>query len=276
MQSYRDFISSPDRDCAVVAHRGAWADAPENSLAAIEAAIDGGFDVVELDVRRSADNELFVLHDPDLARMAGLAVAGEDLTIRELVATPLRDRDGRGGAESMTAHTVPTLSEAFVCMRGRIYADLDLKDPALVRDVIACAKAAGVADQVDVKANVGSQSDIGELREGGWLDGVAFMPMMRFAADTVDALLPLLREIPPFMCESKFDALETLAANRAAFEDACVALWVNTLDQVGCGDWTDEAALADPDAIWGRLLDAGVSAIQTDRPVELKRYLAMR
>ncbi|UXN75893.1 glycerophosphodiester phosphodiesterase family protein (plasmid) [Devosia sp. A8/3-2] len=43
-------MSAPGRNCAVIAHRGIWRDAPENSLLAIEAAIAGGHDVVEIDV----------------------------------------------------------------------------------------------------------------------------------------------------------------------------------------------------------------------------------
>ena len=47
----------------VIAHRGASWDAPENTLAAFELAIDQGADYVEFDVRRSGDDELVVAHD---------------------------------------------------------------------------------------------------------------------------------------------------------------------------------------------------------------------
>ncbi|MFW8644849.1 hypothetical protein ACOJBO_30630 [Rhizobium beringeri] len=40
---YIDHIADPSRSCAIVAHRGAWHQAPENSLAAIENAIAGGY-----------------------------------------------------------------------------------------------------------------------------------------------------------------------------------------------------------------------------------------
>ncbi|KPI12975.1 Glycerophosphodiester phosphodiesterase [Actinobacteria bacterium OK074] len=52
----------------VVAHRGASAYAPENTLAAIDEAAAMGFDWVENDVQRTRDGELVVLHDPTLAR----------------------------------------------------------------------------------------------------------------------------------------------------------------------------------------------------------------
>lgn len=55
-----------------------------------------------------------------------------------------------------------------------------------------------------------------------------------------------------------------------------MALWVNTLDSVACAGFTDTAALLDPDAVWGRLIDAGISVIQTDEAAALKSYLAAR
>jgi glycerophosphoryl diester phosphodiesterase len=53
----------PTRDTLVIAHRGASTQAPENSLAAFELALQQGADMVELDVRRTADGELICFHD---------------------------------------------------------------------------------------------------------------------------------------------------------------------------------------------------------------------
>jgi glycerophosphoryl diester phosphodiesterase len=55
-----------DRDVVRVGHRGAAALAPENTLAAIEAAAREGVDAVELDVLRRADGELVIAHGPEL------------------------------------------------------------------------------------------------------------------------------------------------------------------------------------------------------------------
>lgn len=55
----------------VVAHRGYSAHWPENTVAGCRAAIEAGADLVEADVRLSADGTLFCFHDPDLARLTG-------------------------------------------------------------------------------------------------------------------------------------------------------------------------------------------------------------
>ena len=67
-----------------VGHRGASALAPENTLRAIELAIDLGLDLVEVDVYLSRDGEVVVIHDENLRRLAGRSEAVADLTAAEL------------------------------------------------------------------------------------------------------------------------------------------------------------------------------------------------
>ena len=52
-----------------------------------------------------------------------------------------------------------------------------------------------------------------------------------------------------------------------------VGIWTNTLDPVHSLDFSDSTALEDPDAVWGRLKELGISAFQTDHPEELAAYL---
>lgn len=268
---YTDFIADPARACAIVAHRGAWHGAPENSLAAIENAIALGCDIVELDVRRSADGELFLMHDDTLQRMAGIDRDAETFTMAELQAIALRQDDG-GAHRAASDQRIPTLQQALEVIRGRIFADLDLKDRSLFPEVAACARAMDAAAYVDLKAKVMTPSDVAWVKAQD-IAGVPFMGMAHITAETTAEALEVLAELSPFMCEIRFDSLETVARNRAAFRRAGMALWVNTLDQPGSGAWTDSAALADPDAIWGRLIAAGISVIQTDQPAALGAYI---
>ena len=62
-------ITNPDnKEVTVVAHRADWRFAPENSLAAIESSIRLGADVVELDVQKTKDGQLILMHDKTLDR----------------------------------------------------------------------------------------------------------------------------------------------------------------------------------------------------------------
>jgi glycerophosphoryl diester phosphodiesterase len=77
----------------VLGHRGAPREAPENTLAAFEAALRAGADGVELDVRLCASGEVVCCHDPTLRRLAG-----ENVRIRTTPWSDLRARDLGGGA----------------------------------------------------------------------------------------------------------------------------------------------------------------------------------
>src|SRR3569623_3828479 len=88
-----------------VAHRGLWSPdgAPENSLAAFQAACAGGFGI-ELDVQLSADGEAMVFHDYGLARLTGAEGKLRDHSVADLTALRLAGTD----------ETIPTLAEALV------------------------------------------------------------------------------------------------------------------------------------------------------------------
>lgn len=272
--SYIDYMADPARACAVVAHRGAWHGAPENSLAAIERAIAIGADVVEIDVRKSLDGELFLMHDDTLLRMAGIDRDAESFTMAELQAIALRQDDG-GADRALSDQRIPTLNQALEVIRGRIFADLDLKHRDLFGEVAACAHAMNAAPWVDLKTTVMTPEAVAWVKAQP-IAGVPFMAMAGFTKGNVLSTLALLADLKPFMTEISFDHIDTIATHRADFAAAGMALWKNTLDQANSGDWTDTAALADPDAIWGRLIDAGISAIQTDQPEALKAYLGGR
>lgn len=93
----------------VVAHRGAWDGAPQNSLAAFERAIELGCDAIELDVRLTADGALAIVHD---ARVGGRPVAQQTLA-------ELRARPGHG--------QTPVLGEVVELAAGRAVLDVELK-----------------------------------------------------------------------------------------------------------------------------------------------------
>lgn len=98
----------------VIAHRGAWGKTGQNTLAAFEAAIDLGADVIEFDVRRTRDGRLVVHHD---ARAAGVATSRLDY--EELSARV-------GGSRP------PLLEEVLELAQGRIAVDVELKEAGYV------------------------------------------------------------------------------------------------------------------------------------------------
>ena len=113
-----------------IGHRGAAGHAPENTLAALELAIKYGVDMVEFDVRRTADGALVVLHDDSVDR----TTSGEG-RIEDLSLSGLGELDAGGGER------IPLLEEALACLSGRAGAMIELKVRGIAADV--CAKVQG-------------------------------------------------------------------------------------------------------------------------------------
>jgi glycerophosphoryl diester phosphodiesterase len=106
----------------VVAHRGASAAYPENTLEAFEGAVSVGADVVELDVRLTADGIPVILHDLDV----GATTNGEGFVHTLTLAEVKRlDASGDGGGSSTT---VPTLREALEMLSGRSGINIEIKN----------------------------------------------------------------------------------------------------------------------------------------------------
>lgn len=112
---------SQEAERLVVAHRGASAAEAENTLEAFELAIAVGADVIEFDVRMTADDVAIVMHDPDADRMTDGAGLVRDLRLSDLKGLRIRTRDG-GATE------VPTLEEALRCLSGRAAVDIEIKN----------------------------------------------------------------------------------------------------------------------------------------------------
>ena len=118
---------------AVHAHRGGAALAPENTMVAFEGATELGVDYIELDVRRCATGELVVIHDADLAR-----VAGQPDKVAELTLGLLQQADVGAHFGTVVAR-VPPLAEVLETLRGRIKFNVEIKEDALQGDGTATA-----------------------------------------------------------------------------------------------------------------------------------------
>lgn len=103
-----------------VAHRGLWATngAPENSLAAFQAACSAGYGI-ELDVHLSSDGEAMVFHDDKLERLTGKQGRISDHTAADLAQMRLAGTD----------EPIPTLTEALALIGRRAMVHVELKTP---------------------------------------------------------------------------------------------------------------------------------------------------
>jgi glycerophosphoryl diester phosphodiesterase len=135
-------------DVVVIAHRGAAAYAPENTLAAVDRAIAQGTDFVEIDVQETADGELVVVHDSDFMKVAGVGVRVWDATWPELEQIDV----GRWFGPEFAGERVPRLADVLERARGKAKVTIELKyyghDEDLERRAVDLVDALGVADGV--------------------------------------------------------------------------------------------------------------------------------
>jgi glycerophosphoryl diester phosphodiesterase len=105
----------------VVAHRGASADHPENTLVSFQGAVAAGADVVELDVRLTADKVAVILHDLDVSATTDGSGLVHTMTLAEV-----KRLDASGGRGPRVE--VPTLREVLELLTGKVGVDIEVKN----------------------------------------------------------------------------------------------------------------------------------------------------
>ncbi len=110
-----------------VAHRGASAYAPENTIAAFDKAVEMKADYIEIDVQRSMDGELVLIHDTTVDRTTDGSGRVGDFTFEEL-----RSLDaGSWKGEQFAGEHIPTFDEILDRYHGKIGILIELKAPEL-------------------------------------------------------------------------------------------------------------------------------------------------
>ena len=282
VSSVRALFQPRGERLAVVAHRGCHhavptrglGSAPENSLAALEHCVAIGVDMIEIDVRRTADGELVVIHDATVDRTMNGKGAVSGLTLAEL--RRMRLRQNQGGAEApVTDQQIATLDEMLAAARGRMLLNLDVKD-AIYAETVDAVLRAGMAEQVVLKAKAGPRARA--LARMALFDRVPFAPILQFVGAGTDLAVAATRQMQdaaPVAFELPKTSPQQIRVVAAAVRPWGTPLWVNTLWDGFVEGWGGDAdALRDPDRVWGRLYRAGVRIIQTDEPAALIAFRA--
>ena len=116
------YLGEP-RPIQITAHRGHARVAPENTLSAIQQAIESRADYAEIDVQLTADDVVVLLHDRDLKR-----VTGDSRPLAELTYDELSQLDvGSWFSQEFAGERIPTLKETMELSRGQIKLNIELK-----------------------------------------------------------------------------------------------------------------------------------------------------
>jgi glycerophosphoryl diester phosphodiesterase len=115
------------RQVDTVAHRGATGYAPENTIAAFDKGVEMKADYIEIDVQRSKDGELVIIHDNTVDRTTDGTGYVKDLTFEQL-----RSLDaGSFKGEQFKGEKIPTFDEILDRYHGKTGILIELKSPEL-------------------------------------------------------------------------------------------------------------------------------------------------
>lgn len=245
----------------IIAHRGASGVAPENTAASIEAAIDGGADVVEIDVQRTRDGRLVNFHDCTLDRTTDIAVRrpGESgLSVSDLDLVELQRLDvGSWLDPAHDAARIVTLQDVLAQTRGRV---------GLLVEISPCPQyvGTGLADQIVTEL----------LEEPGYVDETLEQDQLwvqSFNPDDGRRVRELLPTVPIGLLTRERPTPDEIADAGWADQinppcETVDAALVETVHQAGLtlNCWTvNEVADAD------RLINLGVDGLITDHPARL-------
>lgn len=241
----------------VSAHRaGPGPGLPENALETISAAAAAGIPVVEIDIARSSDGVLVLMHDTGLERTSTGTGPLAARTAAELTALSLKDPAG-----ALTSSRLPLLADALARVKAAgLFAQLDLKRSSGVTEaeVAAAARQAGVIGQVaiitysDAEALAAAQADP-QIMVSATVDDPADIAAFAAAGLVSSRLLAwtgFTRPDPVLW---------------SAIRDAGVEVIFGTLGR--SGDRLDDLYAADgDDSDYAVLAAQGVTMIATDRP----------
>jgi glycerophosphoryl diester phosphodiesterase len=236
-----------DEQMEITAHRAGATGGPENTIAALHRAIADGADWAEIDVQLTADKELVVMHDIDLARVGGGSRRVDQASLAEIQALDV----GALFGPQFAGERIPTLRDLLAATGDRIRLNVELKPH-------------GRADVAELTRRV-----VEEIRRSGLL------PRCRICSQSYESL-QLTRELAPgtevgyilstgvgdpAKLEVDFLMVKSNLATRSLVERA-------KLRKIAIHAWT----VNDPDLV-APLADAGVANLITDDPRQMRARL---
>ncbi|ANY05230.1 hypothetical protein AFB00_01660 [Pseudonocardia sp. HH130630-07] len=240
----------------VVAHRGASGDAPENTLAAVEEAITQRADSIEVDVQRTADGELVLLHDATLARTTDVDDVFPDRAsapVGEFTLAELKQLDaGSWFGAGFAGEPIPTLAELVEQVGDRAGLLIELKDPATYPGI-----------EAEVAA------ELGDPRPGVVVQSFDHDAMDRFAEAAPEVPAGRLYDARPGAAELDEAAGAGVEQVNPSFRVTDAAL----VEEVRARGMQTGVYTVNTETDMRRMLDAGVDRIITDHPGVLRDVL---
>lgn len=269
----RQLHDPKSRQVLVVAHRGDWRSVPENSILSIENAIAMGVDVVEIDLKKTKDGVLILMHDETIDRTTSGHGKPADYTWAELQQLTLKNEHG-----GPTRQRIPTFEDCMKTAKNRVMINID-KGYDYYKDAYDILVKTSTVDHAIIKSYKTYEqvkAENGELLGGK----LAYMPIVNMdKANANDVIQSYEANLKPVAYELNFKSDSVLInSTYQTIPKTGSKIWLNGLWASQNGGHDDELSVEEhnPEAGWGWLIAHGATMIQTDHPHELIAYLRKR
>lgn len=272
----RDWLlDAKNHQVMIASHRGKFSSSVmENTSLAFLLAVEQGADMVEMDLERTKDGILVGHHDKNMMRLFHTSEKISDYTLEELRKLPLYNYVGEICEEQIETfeEILKGLKEKALLVLDKCWDDWE--------QVYRMLEQEGMTEQAIFKFYIENQDAY------QWAKGhpdCMFVPMLKNVED-----LPEIAELKKFVCVPALEILpekETDPVFQAEtfrwLEEQQIKVWCNSLSLAkrlvyGAGYDDLKSLRHGGDFGWGKLIDQGVTIIQTDWPYELKQYLDSR
>jgi glycerophosphoryl diester phosphodiesterase len=258
VRPYHQFKYNPvvGDDFTVIAHRGASAYYPENTLVSFEGAIALGADMVELDVQLSLDGKVVVFHDEKIFRCTNGRGKIAEHTLAELKKLDA----GSWFNKKFQGEKIPTLSEVLNVCKNRIAVNIEIKTEAVTGTLAGGVeeKCLQIVDQIGMRRHVVFSS---------------FDPRAIIHLKEIDQTVAAAVLFEKGLYGSKLPSQVVASLGAAAFNCSKRELSRKWLDDLKLHDVPVNVYTVDNDNDMRRWLGLGVGGIFTNHPDILKSVL---
>ena len=230
MLNFKNYISNKERGLSIVCHRALWGKYPENSISAIQNAINSNFSIVEIDVRKSIDGDFYLMHDEDLQRTTN--ISGKISDTPSSIINGANLKKGNGIENIISNENIPSLKSVLEKFKENILFDIDVKNQLDRQSLISFINENKFQGFVDVKKPLENIYEAEEHIKNELNSEIIKMIVLNITNQSSDEIYKIINLTKPEIVEINFNNVSVLREVLEICMKKNIAVWVNTLNGV--------------------------------------------
>lgn len=267
-QKLQQIFNRTSKSILVAAHRGDWRNTPENSVKSLTNCIKKNIDICEFDLKKTKDGHIITMHDKTIDRSTNGKGKPENYTLEEIKKFKLLGSTGH-----ITKHSIPTLDEMLVAAKNKVIINLD-KAYEYYPEVLAKLKQYNMIDQAILNI-YGLPYDSLVKQHGAIPGNLALQVIVNPKNPLIDSIINSYNKHKRTIVQIIFETDTAAILSTIPTLKKKYAIWFNSIWPEQSGGHDDDTAVEDekPNEAWGWLVKKQPNIIQSDRPIELLKYL---